>query len=307
VRHEVRICARGIMSVMYRWSRNSTQKHEEEWLLKLAHLDPERVVMLTRPGSKALKVQVFGDRKMVDRLAKAHGGNVTRLTSNIWASDQQRPRAPLSIRGRLKVYSDEAGWRAEPNQKVAILIPAGMAFGTGDHATTATCLRLLCDLLPELPEGWRALDAGTGSGILAIAAERLGAASVQAFDFDPVCIRVARENAAMNGCRAVEIAKADSRKPGAFAKADVVLANLYSELLMESAPALAKRLKPGGWFLFSGVLKTQVDEVCASLEAAGFSKPHVVGRGKWCAGICRWPISEPLVIRPRKSGSRRAR
>lgn len=288
------------MNAMYRWSRNSTQKREEEWLLHLAHLDPERVVMLTRPGSQALVIQVFGDRKTVDALAKVHGGKVARLSANVWSSESQKPRAPLSIRGRLRIYSDEATWKTDKNPGAAILVPPGMAFGTGDHATTATCLRLLCDLEPELPEGWRALDAGTGSGILAIAAERLGAASVQAFDFDPVCVRVAAENAAKNGCVVVEVRKGDSKKPGAFAMADVVLANLYSELLMESAPALAKRLRPGGWFLFSGVLKTQIDEVCASLEQAGFSKPRVVGRGKWCAGICRWKVSGPAAARPRK-------
>lgn len=288
------------MSGMYRWSRNSTLKHEEEWGLRLAHLNPEHVVMLTRPGSGALVIQVFGDRKTVDWLAKAHGGKVMRLSANVWTGDPQRPRAPLSIRGRLRIHADEAAWRDDPDPRAAIFVPAGMAFGTGDHATTATCLRLLCDLAPELPEGWRALDAGTGSGILAIAAERLGAARVQAFDFDPVCVRVARENAAKNGCGVVEISEADSRRPGAFAKAEVVLANLYSELLMESAPALAKRLKSGGWFLFSGVLKTQIDEVCASLEAAGFSMPRVVGRGKWCAGMCRWQVSGPSATRPRK-------
>lgn len=285
---------------MYRWSRNSTQKREEEWLLHLAHLDPERVVMLTRPGSEALVIQVFGDRKTVDALAKSYGGKVTRLSASVWTGDPQRPRAPLSIRGRLRIHSDEASWKSDKNPAAAILVPAGMAFGTGDHATTATCLRLLCDLVPELPDGWKALDAGTGSGILAIAAERLGATSVQAFDFDPVCVRVAAENAAKNRCVAVEVRKGDSKKPGAFAMADVVLANLYSELLMESAPALAKRLKAGGWFLFSGVLKTQIDEVCASLEQARFSKPRVVGRGKWCAGICRWKVSGPSTSRPRK-------
>ena len=295
------------MSGMYRWSRNSTQKHEEEWGVRLAHLDPERVVMLTRPGSSALVIQVFGDRNTVERLATAHGGKVTRLSASVWTSDPQRPRAPLSIRGRLRIHADEAAWGDDPEPQAAIFVPAGMAFGTGDHATTATCLRLLCDLVPELPEGWRALDAGTGSGILAIAAERLGAAGVQAFDFDPVCVRVASENAAKNGCTAVEVSQADSRRPGGFAKAEVVLANLYSELLMESAPALAKRLKSGGWFLFSGVLKTQIEEVCASLKAAGFSKPRVVGRGKWCAGICRWPVSGPAATRPRKSGSRLGR
>jgi ribosomal protein L11 methyltransferase len=161
-----------------------------------------------------------------------------------------------------------------------------MAFGTGDHATTATCLRLLCDLLPTLPGNWNALDAGTGTGILAIAAEKLGASAVEAFDFDPVCIRVSKENAKTNRCRKVAFSVADSRRVGAFQKADVILANLYSELLIASALGLVKKLKPGGHFIFSGVLVRQAEEVSAALIKCGLSKPRLIKRGKWCAGIC---------------------
>lgn len=295
------------MSGMYRWSRTSTQRCEELWQLRLAHLNPEQIVMLTRPESQGLTIQVFGDMATVERLVSAHGGKSTCLSESVWAAGRQRPRASLSIRGRLRVYADEVAWLQDPNPGTSLFIPPGMAFGTGDHATTATCLRLLCDLVPGLPAGWRALDAGTGSGILAIAAERLGASMVEAFDFDPVCVRVARENVGRNNCSAVNISKGDSRRPGAFAKADILMANLYSELLMESAPALAKRLRSGGWFLFSGVLKSQIDEVRAALEAAGFSRPRVVVRGKWCAGVCRWKLSAPSATPHQKSVSRPVR
>jgi ribosomal protein L11 methyltransferase len=162
-----------------------------------------------------------------------------------------------------------------------------MAFGTGDHATTASCLRLLCDIAPNLPSGWTALDAGTGTGILAIAAEKLGAAAVEAFDFDPICIRVSKENVRANRCKKIALSVADAQRTGKFQKADVVLANLYSELLIASAPGLLKKLRPDGWFIFSGVLKTQIAEVCAALQNLGLAKPKVVTRGKWCAGIAR--------------------
>ena len=172
-------------------------------------------------------------------------------------------------------------------EKVKIVIEPGMAFGTGEHATTATCLRLLCDAVGNFSEGWRAMDAGTGSGILGIAAEKLGASAIEAFDFDPVCVRIAKENAKHPGCRRITVTKADSRKISLFHRADVILANLFSELLLASAPGFARKLANGGWLIFSGVLRKQADEVSAGLVKLGFEPPRIVPRGKWCAGVTR--------------------
>jgi ribosomal protein L11 methyltransferase len=273
--------------IMFRWSRQSTEAMEEIWHLRLATVDPERVVMLTRPGSKGLTIHVFGDQKSSSSLKKDFGGKVTRLSKEILTNHYQKPRTAISIRGRFRIHSDPASFTGDSQPDRAILLPAGMAFGTGDHATTASCLRLLCDIAPNLPSGWTALDAGTGTGILAIAAEKLGAAAVEAFDFDPVCIRVAKENIHANRCKKIDLSVADAQRAGQFQKADVILANLYSELLIASAPGLLKKLRPDGWFIFSGVLKPQLAEVCAALQNLGLAKPKVVTRGKWCAGIAR--------------------
>jgi ribosomal protein L11 methyltransferase len=243
--------------------------------------------MLTKPGSKGLTIHVFEDKKTAATLKQDFGGKVIRLTKEILTNNSLQPRAAISIRGRLRIHSDPASLAGDPEPERAILLPAGMAFGTGDHATTASCLRLLCDITPGLPSGWTALDAGTGTGILAIAAEKLGSAAVEAFDFDPVCIRVAKENVRANRCKKIALSVADAQRVGKFQKADVVLANLYSELLIASAPGLLKKLRPNGWFIFSGVLKTQIAEVCAALQNLGLAKPKVVTRGKWCAGIAR--------------------
>lgn len=272
---------------MFRWTRQSTEAMEEIWHLRLAAIDPERVVMLTRPGSKGLAIHVFSDKKTTEALKKDFGGKVTRLSKEIWTGDPQRPRAPISIRGRLRIHSDPKSFQNDLQPERAILLPAGMAFGTGDHATTASCLRLLCDISSTLPVKWTALDAGTGTGILAIAAEKLGATAVEAFDFDPVCIRVAKENVRANRCKKIALSVADAQRAGKFQKANVVLANLYSELLIASAPGLLKKLRPNGWFIFSGVLKNQIAEVCATLQNLDLANPKVVTRGKWCAGMAR--------------------
>jgi ribosomal protein L11 methyltransferase len=269
---------------MYRWTRLSSQKWEDAWDERLQFLGPGRVAMITWPDSKALKIEVFTDRKTALALEKRFGGRVTKAAAHVWSGEPTRPRAPLAIRGKLWIFSDEVSWKRAGDKPGALFIPAGMAFGTGEHATTATCLRLLCDAVKDLPEGWRAMDAGTGSGILGIATEKLGAAAVEAFDFDPACVRIAKENARNNGCRRIRITKADALKIGSFHRADLILANLFSELLLASAPGFACKLPAGGRLIFSGVLRKQADEVCDGLVKLGFEAPRMVARGKWCAG-----------------------
>lgn len=272
---------------MYRWTRLSSQKWEDAWEERLQFLGPGRVAMVTWPDSKALKIEAFGDKKTAGALAKRFGGRVTKVAAHIWTGKPSRPRAPLAIRGKLWIFSDEVSWKRAKNKEGSLWIPAGMAFGTGEHATTATCLRLLCDVAKDLPAGWRAMDAGTGSGILGIAAEKLGASAVEAFDFDPACVRIARENARNNGCRRIKITKADARKLTSFHRADIILANLFSELLLASAPGFARKISQGGALIFSGVLRKQAGEVSDGLVRLGFEPPRVIARGKWCAGATR--------------------
>lgn len=255
-------------------------------------LGPGRVAMVTWPDSKALKIEAFCDKKTAGLLQKRFGGKVTEVASHVLTGQPSRPRAPLAIRGKLWIFSDEASWKNASKKDGALWIPAGMAFGTGDHATTATCLRLLCDVADKMPGTWRAMDAGTGSGILAIAAEKLGAAVVEAFDFDPACVRIAKENAGNNGCRRIKVTKADARKTAGFQRPDIILANLFSELLLASAPGFARKLSKGGWLIFSGVLRKQSEEVCAGLVRQGFETPRIVARGKWCAGVTRFKASK---------------
>lgn len=270
---------------MYRWTRLSSQKWEDAWEERLQFLGPGRVVMVTWPDSQALKIEAFCDKRTASSLVKRFGGRATLAAAHVWTGSPSRLRAPLAIRGKLRIFSDEAAWRKSGTRPGDIWIPAGMAFGTGDHATTATCLRLLCDVSVEMPPGWRAMDAGTGSGILAIAAEKLGAMAVEAFDFDPACVRIAKENAGNNLCKRIRIRKADARKIAGFPRADVIVANLFSELLLDSAPGFSRRLSRGGTLIFSGVLCKQADEVSAGLVRAGFAPPRIITRGKWCAGL----------------------
>ena len=146
-----------------------------------------------------------------------------------------------------------------------LLLDPGMAFGTGTHPTTAMCLRWL-DTYP--PVGLRVIDYGTGSGILAIAAARLGAAQVHATDIDPQALIAAEQNAARNqarlDCRLVK--DFEAAPPPA---ADVVLANILAGPLMELAPTLASHLKPGGHLVLSGLLENQANELIQAYHTQG--------------------------------------
>lgn len=281
-----------MIKTLRRWTRLSSAKWEDAWTERLRFLGPERVAFITWPDSRALKIEVYCDEATAKKLVKAFGGRATRLAPQIWTGDPARPRAPLSIRNRLKVFSDEASWREwtrSGRKPAGILIPAGMAFGTGEHATTATCLRLLADLAPTLPEGFTVLDLGTGSGILAIGAEALGASRVEAIDFDADAVRIASENVKKNRCRNIHPAQGDVLKLRAGKPRDVILANLFSDVLIAAAPKISRAAKAGGTLIFSGVLRKQSAEVARALVSAGFSAPRIVARGKWCAGICQKP------------------
>ncbi len=274
--------------ILHRWTRLSSVKWEDAWEERLRFLGPERVAFITWPNSRALKVQAYTDARTAAQLVKNFGGSFAPVPPSSWSAGPSKPRQPLSVRGKLTIFSDEAAWKkhlADKPKSPALYIPAGMAFGTGDHATTANCLRFLADHLTELPADFSALDLGCGTGILAIAAEKFGAGSVEAVDFDPAAVRVTKENIRLNKARRVHAAKGDALQLEDVGRYDLVLANLFSELLISSSPRIARALRPQGTLIFSGVLRTQLAEVTSALKKAGFRPPTVTVRGKWCAGI----------------------
>ena len=275
---------------LHRWTRLSSRKWEDAWVERLRFLGPSNVVFISWPHSRALKIEAYCHARQARELVRRFGGRATKLQERIWTGDPACPRGPLSIRGKLKVFSDLQAWRTwnQSRPKVrGIFIPAGMAFGTGEHTTTATCLRLLADIAGVLPANFAALDLGTGAGILAIAAKAFGAGRVAAVDSDPVAVRIARHNASANGFATIKISRGDVLELAISKPFDVVLANLFSEVLVPAAARIARATRPGGWLVFSGVLRNQVRPAVEAFEAAGFTNPRVLAHGKWCAGVCQ--------------------
>jgi ribosomal protein L11 methyltransferase len=281
----------GVIKALHRWTRLSSTKWEDAWTERLRFLGPEKIAFITWKGSRALKIEAYCDERTAKRLVKRFGGRSTKLAEHFWTGDPACPRGPLSIRRKLKIFSDRRSWREWRRARrnpAGIFIPAGMAFGSGEHATTATCLRLLADLTNQFPRrGFTALDLGTGAGILAIGAKALGAGKVEAIDYDPVAVRIAKQNASTNGFRTIKFSRGDVLMLAIRQPFDVVLANLFSDVLDCAATRIAHATRPGGWLIFSGVLREQAEEVASAFKAAGFSKPRIIARGKWCAGICQ--------------------
>ena len=160
-----------------------------------------------------------------------------------------------------------------------------MAFGTGQHQTTAMCLRALEELVRP---GIAVLDLGCGSGILAIAAARLGAERVVALDIDPLAVRAARENALANSVVRLIEAREGTLEAAAFdAKFDLIAANISGLTLERLAPSLARALVPGGALIASGFLDDAVDGLSRSFKAAGMQPERAVEDGVWRAIVAR--------------------
>lgn len=160
---------------------------------------------------------------------------------------------------------------ALPAGDVAIWLDPGLAFGTGNHETT----RLCCERLSAIAEcGMRnadrnVIDAGCGSGILALSAVRLGFGRVAAFDNDPEAVRVSVENGELNGlANRVEFFVGDLTTGLAGRSADVVLANIQADVLMRFARELLAAVAPGGWLVLSGILAREQEQVRAAFAAA---------------------------------------
>jgi ribosomal protein L11 methyltransferase len=272
----------------FTWRKLSAAKWEDTWWERLSWVS-NRLSITAFAGRKTVRLEAFElSRAEGQRLLNAFGGEV-HVQNNAMAVLSCRPRPAIHIRGKLLIVATERERRQLRAGRAQILtIPAGMAFGTGDHATTATCLRLLADASDEFRGSpWDMLDLGTGTGILAIAGRMLGARTVLGVDADPDAVRIAQQNVRGNGVNAVRIRKLDVRNWSPVSTWQVVVANLYSGILIEVAPGIAAAISPGGRLIFSGLLREQESAAVKAFTAAGVRVERIIRKGKWVSGLGR--------------------
>jgi ribosomal protein L11 methyltransferase len=194
-----------------------------------------------------------------------------------WANAWKAFFKPTRVGERLMVIPTWERYELQEGD-IPLYLDPGMAFGTGTHATTSLCLRKLEQLVKP---GARVLDVGTGSGILAVAAAKLGAAQVVAIDIDPVAVKVAGENAEQNGVT-LDVRQAT---PDQVEKdpADLIIANIIASVIIDILPDVADRLKEGGRFLASGIIDNKKQQVLDAMTATWLLPLEVREENGWVA------------------------
>ncbi len=277
---------------MHVWSKLSSTKWRDAWEERFLGLGQTNAVIQELPGGKSIRVDVYcNHEKEALAIAEQFGGRVRKVKNENWAAMAPAKRRPIKIRDTLLISGE-----ADPQQikqlqdahpaRQILSIPAELAFGTGDHATTSTCLQILADIAKShrrAGRDWSMLDAGTGTGLLAIAAAKLGAAPVEGFDFDPTAVSVARRNLKRNKTSCASIYEADLNQwqPAGKTLWDVITANVFADVLTENLMKLSHALAPGGHLILSGILLEYEEAVLAAAEKTGLPRPESLHKGQW--------------------------
>ena len=198
-----------------------------------------------------------------------------------WQNAWKKYYHAMEIGQRLAIVP---GWETYDTDRIVITMDPGMAFGTGTHETTSLCLETLDSLVKG---GERVLDIGTGSGILAIAALKLGAEVAEGVDIDPMCVRTAGENAQRNGVADKFTVLVGDLSDQASGEYNIITANIVAAAILSLAPHVPVLMAPGARFIASGIIDERRDEVLTGLKAAGLTPIEVKEKRGWVCIICK--------------------
>ena len=196
-----------------------------------------------------------------------------------WIDVWKKHFRPLHIGQRIVICPEWIAYRPKP-EEVVVSLDSNMAFGTGEHETTSMCLELLQKYLHP---GDTVVDVGCGSGILGIAAVKLGARFAYLTDIDYVAVRSAEHNASLNGvAEQVKVALSDLLE-GADICGEIMMANITADILCRLADSIPKNLKEGGTLILSGIIEPKLAQVIAAYEAQGLTLLEQRRQGEWFA------------------------
>jgi len=264
------------------WQRHIVPAEADAWIARLQAAGCTTWTLTERPNRvRALLAVYDAAREPVLALRGLFGGRIRAIAQSAWLST--KPTPPTRISPALEILHDTPPRRLPAHQ---LVVPHGLAFGSGEHGTTFMLLRALArgssGNLSGAPVPERVLDLGTGSGVLALAARRFGAKKIVATDFDPAAVRTARQNEALNfATPLIRWRRADVKRLAEKTPYDLVLGNLFSGILVEAAQQITAVVAPGGRLWVSGILRAQEKEVIAAYRARGLSLLPATRRGKW--------------------------
>lgn len=279
---------------MFVWSKLSASRWADAWEERFAGATDATLVITSVPNRKTIRVEVYcATQKRASAIQQQFGGRVRVLKNQNWAAHASQAPPPVKVRETFvictaRTHAELAKAKKEFPDRAIIAVPADMAFGTGHHATTATVLRLLVDAAKPLQAAgktWSMADLGCGSGILAIAAAKLGASRVWGCDYDPQAVRISKENAQRNDTPKVSFTRIDVLKWQPKRTWDIVAANIFHDVLEAAFPQLLQSVAPGGILMLSGILKSQAQECLAAGKRAGFVVEKVITKGKWVTAM----------------------
>ncbi len=264
----------------------------EQQAWEIAHVDLIEQDLLDQPRD-VVKVHMYlaPDENLAEVLPlfrerlDASGIEYTLSTTGVeqedWQNAWKKYYHAMDIGQRLAIVP---GWEEYQTDRTVITMDPGMAFGTGTHETTSLCLEVLD---ARIKGGERMLDIGTGSGILAIAALKLGAAEAEGVDIDPMCVRTAGENAQRNGVQdrfKVLVGDLSDKASGVY---NIITANIVASAILSLAPHVPALMAPGAVFIASGIIDTRKEEVLEGLRAAGLDSFEVHEKRGWVCIVCR--------------------
>ncbi|MBP2645373.1 MAG: prmA [Firmicutes bacterium] len=223
--------------------------------------------------------QLSGALKDLEKNIEKQIGRVERreVQEEDWAEAWKEYFFPVKVGERVVI---KPTWKeyVKQDEELVIEIDPGMAFGTGSHHTTSMCIRMLEDIVK--PDDL-VYDVGTGSGILAVTAAKLGARQVVAVDNDSVAVRVARENVVLNKVDSQVMVNQGDILTGISGKADIIVANIIADIILRMLPDVPERLADGGYFIAGGIIVERVGEVLLELSANGLVLEKAIEEGGW--------------------------
>ncbi|MED3688489.1 50S ribosomal protein L11 methyltransferase [Peribacillus butanolivorans] len=210
--------------------------------------------------------------------------SISEVNEEEWATAWKKYYNPVKISERFTIVPTWEDYAPVSSDELIIELDPGMAFGTGTHPTTVMCIQAL---ERTVQPGDLVVDVGTGSGVLSIAAALLEAKQVQSLDLDDVAVQSAKQNVELNNVQDRVSVSQGNLLDGVNEQADVVVANILAEVIMRFTDDVAKVVKPGGYFIASGIIQPKKQDVKDAIIASGFTVEETILMEDWVAIIAK--------------------